>query len=258
MSIKTKPLGWLALATFVVLPGLGDAAQGQQGPVREGLRGTAEATGQAIRRTGEATRNVVGGVAQGTAEAARRTGEAARNAGQNTREALRGTTQPNRGRYESGYRGDTQQENWYPSETNQGYVNSGQVHQLRHDCCGREFICLNGRRVYFTNQAAYQQAQPEQANSQEKQTAHETNRPILEEQSPESTEQAQSDSQASSDDTSSAQPSENQAESQASESQNSENQASDNQAESTPESESAKADQVEPENTDVELPDDEK
>ncbi len=30
-------------------------------------------------------------------------------------------------------------------------MNSGRAHTLRHDASGREFICLNGQRVYFDN-----------------------------------------------------------------------------------------------------------
>jgi hypothetical protein len=56
------------------------------------------------------------------------------------------------GQYEAGYRGVDNQtiQSGQASYQGQGY-------RLRHDRSGREFICVNGRAVYFDNQAQGQQ-----------------------------------------------------------------------------------------------------
>ena len=180
MRKRLLTIGCAALAALFAIPTA--SAQQSNGPIREGVRGVAEGTAQAVRRTGEVTRNVIRGTAEGTANAVRRTGEAARNLGENTRDRLRGDGDYQRnnqsynnsqnlnnqidgqyqGEYQSGYRGaegqgqnDAQNQPMQAGEgqsnSNQGTTHSGQVYQLRHDASGREFICMNGQRVYFEN-----------------------------------------------------------------------------------------------------------
>ncbi len=174
MRKQLLTMGCAALAALLALPMTN--AQQSDGPIRRGVRGAAQGTADVVRRTGEATRNVIGGVAEGTANAVRRTGEAARNLGENSRDRLRGDSRENerfsnenqnlnnqidgqsQGEYQSGYRGvdgsngQEVQNNMQHQQPGQGYQNSGRTYQLQHDASGREFICMNGQRVYFDNQ----------------------------------------------------------------------------------------------------------
>lgn len=143
----------------------GTQIEAQDGPVRQGLRrtgqavaegtrATARATGEAVRRTGQAA----GNVARGTANTARRA------TGQQPVPYNQRAYQP----YQSGYRGVQQGQAGYAAQPGATWTD-GRAYTLRHDSMGREFICVNGRRVYFDSgsrvqgqQGQYQQGQQRQ------------------------------------------------------------------------------------------------
>lgn len=182
MNKRITALSLMALAAWVAAPGLPTTAQAQDGPVRQGLRNTAQGAAQAASRAGQATRNVAEGAARGAAEAARRTGNAARNVAEGARNTVRNVAPPYQGQYSSGYRGNAYYNNgsaYYNSTpgnyqgqgysqsgwTTNGYANGG-VHQLRYDSCGREWICVNGQRVYVTQSTMTSQGQPADSQQQ--------------------------------------------------------------------------------------------
>lgn len=178
MTRTFKIVMTLAVASLVA----GDAFA--QGPVRRTLRRTGQATANVVEGTAQATGNVIrgtanaaGNVVRGTAEV---TGDVARGAANATGDVLRGTARVTRdvvtapfggpaydGRYAAGYRGvQAGDAVAYAQPTAQ--AQAGVQQQVLRDRNGREFICDHGHRVYLNNtstQSGQQQPAPTPADA---------------------------------------------------------------------------------------------
>lgn len=160
-----------------------------QGPIREGARRTGRAVAEGTEAAVEGTRRVIrgagevaAGTARGTAEAARRlTGRETRYdaqgrpyyvdaEGQYQYAEAEGQAQLPREQYQSGYRGVQGQP--MRGDAGQGYT-------VFTDRCGRQFICVNGRRSYIDQQ---QQQAPELAEQQDYEGSYEARRPSLDDE----------------------------------------------------------------------------
>lgn len=180
-----------ALGAMLILP-VASTVNGQ-GPVRNTARGVAQGaanltrgvaqgTANTLQRTGQATRNIVRGATppyNGRVTSNYRGGVQANGA--IVQDQTYGQTQYNQTQYGQTQYGQpvAQGQTWNDSQVQpattygtsqygvtQGYANSGQVYRLRHDAQGREFICQNGSRVYFTRPVNYESSQPMNENSQ--------------------------------------------------------------------------------------------
>lgn len=192
---RFSKFGASALGAMLILPVASEVSG--QGPVRNTARGVAQGAASITRGAAQATRNVAQGAAQVTRNTVQGAANVTRRAGQATVNTLDRTTdritQPFNGRYSSNYRGNayvqpsqSYQSNegqwWYDGNVqHQSYATVGQpvkyqqaannspVYTLQHDANGREFICANGQRIYFDNQAAT--AQSSSSGSEVEETA---------------------------------------------------------------------------------------
>lgn len=215
MLSRTRKLWWnrfgaSALGAMLFLPVAGEV--NGQGPVRNTARGVAQGAANITRGAAQATGNVARGVAQGTANTLQRTGQATRNivrgatppySGRITSN-YRGGVQANGAVVQGQTYGQTQYnqygqpiangqavaqgQTWYDSQVQpataygttqsgmaQGYAASNQVYRLRHDAQGREFICQNGQRVYFTNTVSNQNSQTMNEDGQQMDSQNDQN-----------------------------------------------------------------------------------
>lgn len=140
-----------------------------QGPIREGARRTGQAVAEGAQAAAEGTRRVIrgagevaAGTARGTAEAARRlTGRETRYDAQGRAYYVETEPQP----YEAGYRGVEDQQS-----QEQFQQDAGPAQTVFLDRCGRQFICVDGRRVYVD---------PRSSEGQQFQGPYEAHRPLI-------------------------------------------------------------------------------